>query len=300
MKINQNIDRRNLIKTGLGAGAASLLVSPISAEENVLAQVDISTPESRFNTHVKMVGSQEEESVYVWFDGGLWGIMPGKAPVVLCGFQGLAKSNWMPQDDGSTIQHSFDVGIFSDMETGEPLETLLNPLTGETIKPFHYQYGGYQQHHKPDNELYSDVSNNKWSLRGDEIAFREYGSRTFDHPIPADKWPRESAGDKYLAASETNYMSPISQVADDAIKNADYRLFWTAILSWEPWLLMDGVPGFVMWRGIGRKVKSYNEAPEPLLNHIRKVQPNYFEDKVPWDGVMSSIEEFMKQREPSK
>lgn len=295
---NENIERRKLLKYGLAMGAAPTLVGTVGANAQMLPKIDLSTPEARFNAHVKVVGSSAEETVYSWFDGGIWGMMPGKEPVIICGFQGLARSDWRPQSDGSTIQHSFDVGIFTDMETGEPLDSMVNPLTGETIEPFHYQYGGWEINHKPSNELYSEEESDKFSVRDKDFSFREYSARTVDHPIPMSEWPRESAGDKYFGTSETNFLSPLEQIADANVTSADYKLFWTAVLSWEPWLLMDGVPGFVMWRGIGRKLNSYEEAPENLKNYIRKVQPNYFDPGAPWDGIMSSIEEFKKQRTP--
>lgn len=296
---NENIKRRKLLKYGLAMGAAPAILGATSANAQMSPNIDLSTPEARFKAHTKIVGSTAKETVYSWFDGGLWGMMPNREPVVLCGFQGLARSDWKPQSDGSSIQHSFDVGIFTDMETGEPLDTMVNPLTGETIEPFHYQYGGWEQHHKVDNELYSAAEASKFAIRDNDVAYREFGTRTVDHPIPMERWPRESAGEKYHAASETNFLSPMVQVFDADVTSADYKLFWTAVLSWEPWLLMDGAPGFVMWRGIGRKLSSYEDAPDNLLKYIRKVQPNYFDPGAPWDGIMSSIEEFKKRRTPA-
>lgn len=295
--MNNNKTRRSLLKAGAGLALAPSLIGVGNTQSRLSNKIDLSTPEARFKAHMKMIGTLESETVYNWFDGELWGMMPNKEPAIICGFHGLARSNWTAHDDGSMGQHSFDVGFFSDFDTGEPAESIINPFTGEIIKPFHYQYGGFEQLHKPSNETYQE-NDKKWSVLGDEVSLREYGARTIDHPVSMEEWPRESPGEKYFGASETNYYSPISQITDPNVKNATQKFFWTAVLSWEPWLLMDGAPGFVMWRGTGRKLNKYQEAPEVIKNYIKKVQPNYFDDGNPWDGIMSSIEEFKKQRKP--
>lgn len=295
--MNNNKTRRSLLKAGAGLALAPSLIGVSNAQSRLNTKIDLSTPEARYKAHMKIVGTLDTETVYNWFDGELWGMMPNKEPAIICGFHGLARSNWIAQNDGSMKQHSFDVGFFSDLKTGEPASAIRNPFTGEMVEPFHYQYGGFEQHHKPRNDVYKE-NDGHWSILGDEISLREFGTRTVEHPIPMNEWPRESAGENYHAASETNYYSPVSQIADTNINNAAQKFFWTAVLSWEPWLLMDGAPGFVMWRGTGRKLNSYQEAPEVIKNYIKKVQPNYFDEGNPWTGIMSSIGEFKKKRKP--
>lgn len=63
---------------------------------------------------------------------------------------------------------------------------------------------------------------------------------------------------------------------------------------------MDDVPGFVMWRGVGTKLKSHNEAPQIMLEYIRQTMPNYLNEAEPWQGRVSNMNRFKDARRPAK
>ena len=295
--LDSNVSRRAVLQLGAGAALAPVAGAFAAGSPVRATDVDLSTPEKRLRARVKLLGSTAEEDVYINLQGTLWGIVPGREAVPICGFQGLARSFWSPNEDGSFTQRAFDIGYFSDHETKEPVDSLENPLTGETVEPFHFRYGGASQQHTV--ESVEEPGDHNWAKMGDRLWFSERRTGSFPSPLSTEEWPREApADDTFYLGSETTYITTPEQLADDSIAAADVTVFWSSILSWEPWLLMDGAPGFVMWRGIAAKLASPNEAPAPLLSYIDRMQPNYLDDALPWEGRASTYRSFTEQRKP--
>ncbi|MEM7501622.1 MAG: DUF1838 family protein [Pseudomonadota bacterium] len=302
--------RRTLLRSSLGIGAglslpASLAVAAEPSLDGGDHPLNLSSPAEAFNAYVKLLGTLADDDVYVAFSGTLWGIEPERVPTAICGFSGLARHRWAGVEDGHE-RKAFDVGYFSDLETGEPIDELTNPLTGEQVAPFHYKYGGGIERYTKDGKLSvsaEGVASNltpydfDWKRAGQQIWLTDSGSGEFPPPLSKAEWPRESSGDAFRFMGETTMATTVEQLANANVAQADYTLFWSSVLSWEPWLLMDGRPGFAMWRGVGAKLRRYEDAPATLLAFVRGAQPNYFDDADPWPGRVSNYDRYKRQRE---
>lgn len=295
---DMELDRRHYMMLGgaLGVATGFSACSNNAGQHNPV--LDVSTPKKQFEPYIKLVGSQSNERVYVSFGGVLWGVRPEQTPEPICGFQGLARTDWQPNPDGSYTKTSFDIGYFSDLHTNEPLTTLVNPLTNETVRPFRFKYGGALEELSFQDFRDKKSTNQKWTIQGNQVWMTERLTGEFPAPLSPRDWPRESAGETFRVGSETSYVSTTSQLVNPKIKSADYTMFWSSLISWEPWLLMDGDPGFNMWRGVGRKLTSIDEVPQQMIKFIEKEQPNYFEDGAPWVGRASTYADYKLQRSP--
>ncbi len=311
MNDRHDAQRRNLLRSSLGIGAGLSMSAALGiaseASPDALGDLDLSTTAGALNAYVKLLGTLAEDDVYVAFSGTLWGIEPERVPTAICGFSGLARHRWTHVDDGHQ-RKAFDVGYFSDLKTGKPVDELTNPLTGERVSPFHYKYGGGIERFTREGKLsVSDegVTSNltsydfDWKRAGQQIWLTDGGGGEFPSPLSKEEWPRESSGDAFRFMGETTMATTIEQLASEELAQADYTLFWSSILSWEPWLLMDGRPGFVMWRGVGTKLRRYDDAPDTLLEFVSDTQPNYFGDADPWEGRVSNYDRYKRMREPA-
>lgn len=294
------IDRRHLLQMGVGFGLAPAMIgSAVTTPSHAsTTNLNLTTAEDRFKAHIKLVGSLDDEEVYTYFSGTLWGILPNSEPQAICAIYGLGKSLWIIQEDGSMKEQVFDIGYFSALGSDLPADEFLNPLNGETVRPFHYRYGGNEVHHKPSDSLYTDKGDSDWINFGPNVLFTSSGSGNYNPPLSKEEWPRETVGDKFYVGSEVNYIGSTEQLADQTIKSADKTLFWTGIVSWEPWLLMNGVPGFAMWRTTGYKLKK-EDVPQAMKDHLAKVEPTYFEAGRVWDGRVTTTTEYKEKRTPA-
>ena len=273
-------------------GVSALSIAGCSSSSSAL---DLQDPKNAFIAYVKLLGSLKDTTIYTSFEGTLSGVLPNQAPQVICRYQGLARSDWKTKPDGSFTKQSFDIGFFGDLETGEVVDEIVNPLTGETVRPLHFKYGGGPAQ-DINKEVLSDI---RWSEIGGNIWLSEAGGGAFPHPMDMQKWPRESSGEKLFYRSETDYVTTKRQLADNQVSSADQTLFWSSLLSWEPWLLMGQTPGFTMWRGVGVKLKTSDQIPESMRAYIAKVQPNYLDAAPPWQQREGSFDRFMSLRKPS-
>lgn len=300
------INRRTLVHLGLGGSLAGALPASAATQPEPAA-FNPSTPQEHLDAYVKMLGSTRDETVYASFSGILWGAMANAAPVQLCGFHGIGRFDWRARKDGSYYRRSFDIGMFSDLETGAALEELYNPFTDKTVLPHHFKYGGGEElftttgKRPPNRPAPAEAKpvTYDWDVQGDNVILNNAQSGAVPHPLSKDEWPLASTGEDYFYGSENTYISPAAQLTDPNTTRADYTLFWSSLNSWEAWLLMGETPGFVLWRATGRKLARPDDAPQGLLEHIEKVQPNYFDTKAPWEGRESSFQSFKETRTPS-
>lgn len=260
------------------------------------------TPLETLKAYVRLLGSLKSATIYTWFSGELWSILPNSAPAPLVSFQGLAKSVWESPGNDVYIQHSFDTGFFGDLRTGEKISVFENPMTGETVRPYPFLYGGGTRKYSIEGiDSGGSVKpiEPKWVQSGDQVWIDELGSGSFDNPIDPVNWPKESAGQRVHFGSTTSYIAKASEVLDPDNDYANYTLSWSSITPWEPWLLMGNTPGFVQWRATGRKLSHFSQAPEDILEHARQSQPNFLDSGRPWKGNKSTWRSFMSERRPA-
>ncbi|RKR15236.1 uncharacterized protein DUF1838 [Maribacter vaceletii] len=303
-KDRKNISRRSFLNTSTALSFAAIpgigLATPFIPEIKTKESATLSSSKGEiFKSHIRLMGSLKPATIYNWFSGHLWGILPGEAPKPLTTLQGLAKSNWKKEGNNYT-KESFDLGFFGDLETGKVLDTWKNPYTNEIIEPFHFMYGGGSNTtYTPDGILSGETIKpykENWVQSGEQIWLDEYGSASFKNPLQPEEWPISSAGEQMHFGSSTTYVTDAKQLFNPNIDSCEQTFFWTAINSWEPWLHMGQKPGFVMWRATGKKIVDISEIPDSMHDYVSKVQPNYFDNEQPWKGRRSTYTSYKEER----
>lgn len=256
-------------------------------------------PTEKFKTYIRFMGSLQSETIYNWFSGHLWGIVPGEAPKPLTQFQGLAKSLWEPEGDTYTKQ-SFDLGFFSDLHSGKILTEFKNPFTDKIVHPYHFMYGGggktiHTLHGIKSGETVEPYEMN-WKECGDQVWMDQYKSISFNNPLSPQEWKLSSAGEKMHFGTSTTYLGNRNELFNKNLMTSNQTFFWTTVNSWEPWLQMGQTPGYVMWRATGRKIFNVDDIPNSMKDYVKDIQPNYFEAGKPWEKRRSTYASYMKDR----
>ena len=301
--MKKEFSRRSFIEKSAALALTTLptlgLASTSSFKNQHLADTTSFVKEDGFKTYIRLMGSLEPATIYSWFSGHLWGIVPGEAPKPLTTLQGLAKSNWNKEGE-NIVKESFDLGFFGDLETGQVLQEWKNPYTQEIVQPFHFMYGGgsttvFTPNGKKSGGKIIPYATN-WMHSGDQVWLDEYGSASFENPLQPEQWPKASAGKQMHFGSSTTYVAQAASLFNTAKATCGHTFFWTAVNSWEPWLQMGQRDGYVMWRATGRKNFDLDEIPKTMKAYVAKVQPNYFEALQPWKGRRSTYESYKASR----
>lgn len=300
------IDRRSFVGAGLGGSLAAFAMPAVGARSATAGRsIKNLSPEELFESYIKLLGTLDTSDVYIWFSGVLWGVIPDRLPVPMCGFHGLARHRWQAFDDGSFVQKEYDVGFFSDLETGLPIDTLQNPITGETNQVYHNKYGGWEQKHsleeftKTGDDGKSKSDKLSWKTAGNQVTLTRTAAGSAPTRLSPEEWPRETSGPTNFYGGDTSYSTRLDHLLDTNVRQADYTLGWLSVAPWEPWLLMDSAKGTCQWNATGMKLRSYKEAPKYVLDFVEKDQPNYFEAGDPWEGILNAVESFKKDRKPA-
>ena len=130
------------LTTQVGASVAASLAFARPAEaatESLPASLrgpylDLSTARDTKLAMARMSGDLDiGKQRYGYYSGYVVGIRPGEKLRDLMGFEGFGVTRLQEREDGSFAKLLREVGIYFDLESGEPLEEWTNPYTNETV-----------------------------------------------------------------------------------------------------------------------------------------------------------------------
>ena len=95
----------------------------------------LSNPEHNKEVYAKMQGDLDTSKDRPgWYSGYVYAVRDGHKNVDLVGFSGLSHARLFKQPDGSYRKVLREVGLYTDLKSGEVLEEWKNPLNNETVK----------------------------------------------------------------------------------------------------------------------------------------------------------------------
>ncbi|MDG2241876.1 MAG: DUF1838 family protein [Rhodospirillaceae bacterium] len=282
------LNRRALVS---GAGAM-VGFSLFGSDALATTRINLSDEQEALRAYAKLVGSTERATVHYWYAGTIYGVLPGEGSLPILGFAGLAKNLWRPMDDGSFSQRIFDVGYFADLETGEPVDELLNPITGKVNHPVHYLSG--------PSQFTRSAEPRNWKISGDDIWLEESLSFKMPNWLSPEEWPLASSGNTLHFRYTNTYHSKLYDITDPYVSSAPSLFGWNAITDWYPFMLMGQRPGFLNWIGQGKKVQRPSDILPQTMNYLKTYYPNYLDSDEPWEKPANNYVQYMEQRQPMK
>ena len=252
-------------------------VSALEAEDNLL--------------HIakKMRQTTDDRPAFTWLRGVSFTHSEGEVlPFYRYVSVGLTRAG--PIKDDQYPFSLYEIGFYTDYETGEVLDTVTVPLTGKKVTVPLYRTGpGLHVAKKqntetlewrrdrqadaetaaqlaPDSEVkYQSRLYSPW-IKGDQLWLR---TESFTRMEPYD--PSESG---VFYKESIIFDSSVSDVADPNVTSADVGVSFAIANSWRPWMELDGGPGHAMTDGIGGKVTEWEALPADLLGHIARHHPD--------------------------
>lgn len=271
----RRLDRRRFCR-GAAAGLIGSQIIPhsISARGNGLNWDD---PVDRLNTMVRVMGRTDGGVGIRWADGVLAGVV-NQETQQLMGVSQQIFSHFKARDDGSFDATYLEIVYFSDLESGEVLESWDNPYTDRTTD-VPVQILGPTRFYLPldlkvVNEPYpmEGIVNNHWleplSPVHDDLMFNE----RIDSYVP----PMVEGGAPLKFHEVFAFRSSIQELIESDLPYVSSTVDKFNIISWRPWMDMDEIDGVSVSRGAGRTITDYNALPEDLISKNAR----YFADVV--------------------
>lgn len=323
--INFSMDRRAVLTAGLGAGAGlavGAMSSPASANfygrphESLKGPTyDLTTAYGNVEAYAKITSNLDMKSThYGWIDGHVMGVAPGGPIKTFCGFRGLGVTRLIPLEGEHGYRRLLrEVVFYTDLETGEILEEMENPFTGEKVRvvpvandPFNRiireselsrpTFGGLNADEKLEPKPF--ILN--WQVYGDRLMAERHINLYYPNALDPKKWVRESAG-PMNQVTETYVMNmSLKDLQNPDLTTVDSTTVWGRHTPWLPWMLMGQAPGHCLYSVMAASMHSLDEAPDPrIIEYIAKNYTKFLDAPTEWEEPsLSSLEWYAREQEP--
>ena len=309
---NLSVDRREAVKLlGSGMLGASLPASLAFASggDRPSGKLDYDDPYDNLYAFGKAWSSYEEQAIGAWH-GLMYGRVGDKRMVPLFGFTGTGVLNCRIAENGDLQRRSRETGYFTDLETGEVLETWDNPWTGETVEVYHFYNDITTRRTGPEIPIFLMGANDESSTLMNEgtvfpdsegkypfiLPFKQFGdddlmlawdyTHEYANPVTPDGWPKSSTGPVITPSEHFTMFVSKRELEDRSLPAARMRAGFSRQSQWWPWMGMGGTPyadGVLFGRMFSHKgLKGYGDVPRKVLDYIEKHAPEYL--TLPEDG----------------
>ena len=244
--------------TGLLALGASAAALPRVAGRPPPGAPDLALPAANLRALVRMTASLEERDVPWWYDGTIFGVVPGENPRPLVKFEGM-EIYWMRHlPDGEYELTGNTLTFFRDVNTGAMLSEFRNPYTrainpgppavqgGGPGRGFNYSAKGIRftrlLDQLPEEPLVLD-----WAFARDQVWLHNW--TRYPPGLQPPRWQQQT-----MFASQEHFLN-------DRLPAIPVVFGSTVHMPWLAWLDMGDRPGHLVWHAGGAKLDSIDELP---------------------------------------
>jgi len=289
MRVPRNLDlnttsRRTILATGLSGLGATLLPAsaadtsppspvPVTPEAGIAAQVRsrflfFDDPVAKLHAHLRLERDLGEETdTITWYHFIVFMVPVTRVPFPLVRYEGMEFSYLRHLGNNNFRIHAHNLSFPRDLETGEFTDTVVNPVTGETISI-------------PPTVLTSDPG-----TVHNPIGFRNVNSdgtyqvrytmfRLEDNLVKMDS-VRGAPAEKPVTHQENSCAwCPLDEFTNSSISSLPAHFAGCYLYEYPAWLGMGDRPGHLMAMFDGKKINSVEELPNDYLDRARREYPD--------------------------
>lgn len=278
--------------------------------------LDLTTPAGNREAWARLLANTDMASTkYGWAQGIVQGVRPGEANRDLIGFTMMSCAKLIPltadQEGPGYRKVLREIGLYTDLKSGEIIEEWKNPYLNETVKvvpitndPFNHtitnfqpsppSYGGLNKAAPPKVPLQFD-----WTRRGSTLNMMSWINLFYPSALQPAKWPRESGGPFSQVTEMFLYNIDWAEMQDRQRTSVEYHGVWSRSTPWLPWMLMGPTPGHAQYYTEMGAVDDINKIDRKTLDYVAKNHPKYLKAPETWeDPSLSSLELYAKTEQP--
>ena len=238
--------RRAFLKTASKAWTMAGLAPPLALTLlGGASATEMASGHAPLTLIVKLKGSADGAEVWWWTSGLLYVCIPGGEPLQpLMRTETVGIERWSPTPGGWRATRR-DIGYYADIQTGQPLESWKNPLTGAVAAPPAISDSPRETRLTPENP---GVARHSFARHGDEAILTEERLSGVPHlPIGLQS---PNGADLSIAS----YYGSLKAIEDVTRPSVPADMTAQTIFAHSPaWMKMGGQPGFIYGRLYGTK-----------------------------------------------
>jgi len=295
---------------------ASLLLLASASFNSAFAatKIDLNTPEGA-NTAMRKIqcSTIDDKPVFYWWKGKVFSRRQGEVDKHIFNVEGMNVRTCGTVDGGKKGEAyrlvTREILLYTDKETGQPLDTWENPWTNEVVDVHHVLNDPVNQ--PPSFPRNEDGSASPWKQKFGGDINGDYWWMTFPVPLfyhnDLGGDYQKQVGGVYHASELFNFSGDLESLTSSEKDTADVHVGWVRISDWLPFMMMSGREGSIYIHTAGRKVDSFDDMGEVMKTFINEHAPKYktpppTDDDRPnetsWTGYKKVVkgEEFKRQR----
>ena len=276
------IDRRTFLTS-----AAAMPALGAANFESAASAASIATDLSVMEMLVKLRGSLDGKIAIWWMRGPRYGVTLGAEVTPL--FDNLVTSfqRFARRADGNFDVTMVELSYYADIKTGEWLHRWRNPYTGEQNDIEHIVFGPITSVLTP-HAATPPVSTPPVSTPGVHLEVKprigiiaqEGDDVWVGEDVSAIIRPDQPERTVYHGNDLATYHGSAQQLRDAKRQSVDATIHYQSATNWRTWMKMGDRPGYLMARGMGRKVWQTQHLPDALLRIARLAHPQIIADPV--------------------
>lgn len=317
-----SFSRRGVLGMGMGLGVAAglgglsgLAAGPAAAASPAPGKpgaLDLSTAADNIYAFAKTWGTLGDEPVFGGHEGVFFAVVGNRRAMPLFGYVGFGSLQFRILPSGDAEYRGKDATFYTDLKTGELLDTWQNPFTGKTVKVYPYineQVTTTIPASYPADRMVTDAY--RWeiaignaasrkedanSYRGDKgesgrtvpfvLPWRRIGNHyllTWDwvlevaNPVTPEGWPEASTGPVINPSEHFTFFVPADELEDRARPWATMTAGFFRQTPWLPWMRMgrSGVEGRMFANSHSYKITGgLDNIPRPVRARLERDRPD--------------------------
>ena len=280
-----SFSRRGMLGLGVAASLGGLSGWPAPAMAGLPGSgkprgLDLSTAEDNIYAYAKTWGTLGEEPVFGGHEGVFFAVVGNRRAIPLFGYVGFGSLQFRILPNGDAEYRGKDATFYTDLKTGELLDTWQNPFTGKAVKVYPYineQVTTTMPARYPAERMVTDAY--RWEIaignaasrkedattyRGDQgesgktvpfvLPWRRIGNHyllSWDwllevtNPVTTEGWPEASTGPVINPSEHFVFFVPADELEDRGRPWATMTAGFFRQCPWLPWMRMgrSGVLG---------------------------------------------------------
>ena len=307
--------RRGALKSMAGLGTAVLLGGGSElASAASTSPVRFDDPAWNRDALARLQGNLDFGQVkYGWYRGVVCGVRDGEAVKPLMGFEGFSATRLVDNGDGSYQKLLREVLYYTDLATGQVLDSFVNPYTGEEVRVVHVANDPFNfviEKYYPKSPNYGGLRDAEekrvpmllpWRVtKDDTVTLATDIHMYYPSALQPDKWPRESAGKSVRVSELFRYVIARKDLEDTSLTSVEFSGSWTRITPWLPWMLMGQAPGHIVYMGTMGGYDNLDMLSPGVRAYAEKHNPKYFDAPTKWvEPSLSSLEDYARTQKPA-
>jgi hypothetical protein len=267
------ISRRALLANGI---ATVMLDSSQFARGAALPEAPVAA-KLVLRDFIRIRGSLDGQLVIGCLSGIYHGVVEGELRPMY-GVIAATFSTFAARDDGRFDAKSYEIAYFTDVESGNVLDSFLNPYTGETVQPLHVFSPASKLIYNQDLSFTLAKSTPGLQLEhkvkapvviGNDLVIAEV--TTTEAQIPGRPQP-------FRYSEVLTLQARARDLADPTLAHVPARVSFSAVVQWRPWLKMEGRPGHLFGAGAGTIGLKLSDLPREWQRATQERHPEIWAD----------------------